>query len=412
MSLFNLPNNVLPNVDLNELAAQYASQFGHDTTFLIRRITNRDVWDAEPQQFLDLKLLNMFQFEQEASDEFNFLERTYLGKPLQSTAIAASVASPGTQTFAVTTLQHVSTDMIMTYPNNTKGTITAIDTSALTVTITPMTGQTLPAVAIGDLFSHLSNVDANRQDGFPTFFRSDYIERFNFIQRISYAITFTDTERWKHEKAGTIDNYVAQQKEDLMKVVRTRISNILWNGERGEVTLANGKKEKTTGGIFPTMVAAGSPSSSTTISNIRKPFEDMVIATEFGEYGKQRFAFMHPTIHLALSQEYKDDKTRYRPDDIDVTRLQLQMVDVGSSQVVLVPFTRYGDANAFPAAFKNRIFIIDPGNIKIKQLWGERSGETLDRTGGVAKTYKDTWVDTQIGPRINNPLSFGTVDIT
>ncbi len=308
MSLFNLPNNVLPNVDLNELAAQYASEFGHDTTFLIRRITNRDVWDAEPQQFLDLKLLNMFQFEQEASDEFNFLERTYLGKPLQATAIAGSVTSPATQTFAVTTLQHVSTDMIMTYPNNTKGTITAIDTTALTVTITPMTGQTLPAVAIGDLFSHLSNVDANRLDGFPTFFRSDYIERFNFIQRISYAITFTDTERWKHEKAGTIDNYVAQQKEDLMKVVRTRISNILWNGERGEVSLSNGKKEKTTGGIFPTMVAAGSPSSSTTISNIRKPFEDMIIATEFGEYGKQRFAFMHPVIHLALSQEYKDDR--------------------------------------------------------------------------------------------------------
>ncbi len=66
----------------------------------------------------------------------------------------------------------------------------------------------------------------------------------------------------------------------------------------------------------------------------------------------------------------------------------------------------------FSFKIKNRIFIIDPGNIKIKQLWGERSGETLDRTGGVAKTYRDTWVDTQIGTRINNPLSFGTVDIT
>jgi hypothetical protein len=411
MALFNLPNIVLPNVDLNELSSQFASQFGHDTTFLIQRITNRDVWDSEPQQFLDLKLLNMFQFDQEASEEFSFLERTYLGTPLQAAGTAGSVTSPATQTFTVTSLAHISTDMIITYPNNAKGTVTAINTSTLQVTVTPMTGGTLPAVAVGDLFSHLSNIDANRRDGFPTFFRSDYTERFNFIQKLSYAVTFTDTERWKHEKAGTIDNYVAQQKEDMMKILRTRLSNIIWNGERGEVTLANGSKEKTTGGIYPTMVAAGSPSSTTTISNIRAPFENLVLQTEFGEYGRQRFAFMHPELHLALSKEYKDDKTRYAPEDVDVTRLQLKMVDIGSSQIVLTPFTRFGDSNSFPAAFRNRIFIIDPANIKIKQLWGERSGETLDRAGGVAKTYKDTWVDTQVGTRINNPLSFATVDV-
>lgn len=411
MSLFNLPNVVLPNVDLNELSSQFASQFGHDTSFLIQRITNKDVWDSEPQQFLDLKLMNMFQFDQEASDEFQFIERTYLGKPLQATAVAAGVTSPASQTIPVASLQHVSTDMIMVYPNNSRGTITAIDSSGLTVTVTPMTGLTLPAVAIGDLLSHLSNVDANRKDGFPTFFRSDYIERFNFIQRLSYAVTFTDTERWKHEKAGTIDNYVAQQKEDMMKILRTRLSNVLWNGERGEVTLSDNSKEKTTGGVFPTMVAAGSPSSSTTISNIRAPFENLVLDTEFGEHGRQRFAFMTPRLHLALSQEYKDAKTRYRPEDVEVTRLQLNMVDIGSSQIVLVPFQRFADRNSFPAAFENRIFVIDPKHIKIKQLWGERSGETLDRAGGVAKTYKDAWVDTQIGVRINNPLAFGTVDV-
>ena len=66
--------NQFANVDLNALASQYAATFGHDTSALVRRITRDLIFDAAPQQFFDLKLLNMKAFEQVNSDEWEFFE--------------------------------------------------------------------------------------------------------------------------------------------------------------------------------------------------------------------------------------------------------------------------------------------------------------------------------------------------
>lgn len=410
--IYNLETNSSYNLEnLNELSSLYGSTYGHDLNHLIKRITEDDVFNADPRQYFDLKLLNTFPAESKASDEMHWKEETTLGNPIEAAGATGSVTWPAQQTFTVTNLNDVSTDVIIIYPNNQKGTIVDIDTATTQITVSPLNGDTLPAVSIADNFAHMVSVDKNRSDGFPVYYRADYIDRTNYIQTLAYAVTFTKKELHKFTNASEVKDYVARQKEHVMKYMRSRMSNVFWNGEQGEVLLSDGSVEKTTAGVYPQMVSGGSPNFSTTTSTIRAAFENAVESSEFGEYGSVRFAFMAPNHHRILSQAYKDTYTRYTPTDTAITQLQLRMVDIGSSKIVLVPYARFKDANSFPSSWADRIMILDYNNIRRWNLWGAASGETLDRSGGVAKSYKDTWAEDQIGVRLNNPPACAWIDI-
>jgi hypothetical protein len=411
MPLFNLPNDTFSNTNLNSIGSQYAADYGHDISLLVEKVTNKAIFDASPQQFYDLKLLNMKQFSQERSDEFFYKEMGYQREPLTATANAAAATWPNTQNIVLTSLQNVSTDTIIVYPNNKKGTVTAIDTTTNTITVTPYTNDSLPAVTTGDVFSNLSPIEADGADGWAQYFRASTVERSNFIQLFSKTMRYGEVELHKMKTAAVTSNFLEMEKQAMFRQFRIDISNAFWNGQRGEVTLASGQRAKATGGIVPAMQAAGSPNALATANTLTDAFEDVILSSEFGEYGSVRFAFMTPRIKLLLSKAYKDEKTRYTPKD-KTADLGLEEISIGSSRIVLVPYQRFQDRASFPAAFENRIFILDMKNINLCQLWAERSGETLSRTQGIPKRYKEMWVDANMGVKFNNPLGCGWLDIS
>ncbi len=410
MPLYNLPNDTFNNVNLNSIGSQYAADNGHDISLLVEKFTNKAIFDAAPQQFFDLKLLNMKQFIQTNTDEFFFKEAGYQRQPLTATSGAASVVWPATQTFAISSLDNISTDTIITYPNNQKGTVVSINTTTSEITVKPYTNDTLPAVVAADTFGNVSSVEADGTDGWAQYYRMSTIERFNFIQLFSKTIRYGEVELFKLKNAGITNNFLEMERMDMMRQFRIDISNSFINGQRGEVTLASGQVAKSTGGVFPSMVAAGSPNALLTTSTLTDGFEDLVLSSEYGAYGSVRFAFMTPRIHLILSKSYKDDKTRYKPDD-EIAKLQLNEVNIGSSRIVLVPYQRFADRASFPESFENKIMILDMKNINLRQMWGERSGDTLDRTEGVPKRYKEMWVDANMGVQFNNPLACAWADV-
>lgn len=409
--LYNPPGTGLGNTPLNELASQYASDFGHLTSHDIQRITRDVIFDAAPRQFLDLILLARKPFlPGMPSDEFNYQEIGYQRKPIKATSAAAAVTHPSTQTFDVDDVSTVSEDMYVTYQNNSKGTIVDVDVPNSQITVKPHTGDTLPAVSNGDLLANTAPIDEDGREGFAQHFRMETIERHNYIMRINKAIKFTKTEMWKLQNANVAD-YLPKNQQAMLRQFRIDFSNSLWNSQRGEVETAGGKKEKTTGGIYPTMVDAGSPNTSTTVATLADAFEDIVDATDFGDYGHRKFAFMRPKIHRELSKAYKEDKTRYAPDD-RTALLNLSEVDTGPTSCVLVPYKRFEDDASFPASFQDRIFILDLNLFTIRQMWGERMGDTLSREDGVPKDYKEMWVESQLGLEFNNPLACGWVDVS
>jgi hypothetical protein len=411
MSLYNETSAKFANQNYNSVGSEYANLYGHDISLLVQKLTNRAIFDAAPQQFMDLKLMNMVPAETVNSDEFFFQEMGYQREPLQVTAVSATVSYPTTQTINVASVDNISTNTIISYPNGQKGSVVAVDTSLLTVTVSPYNGDTLPAVAIGDVLANVSTVDHDGSEGFAQYFRASTIERVNYVQLFNKAIRYSEVELHKLKNMGTTANFLEMERNAMFNQHRIDISNALWTGQKGEVVTANGTPAKTTGGVYTSMVEAGSPNAVATAATLVDAFEDMVLSSEFGDYGQARMAFMTPRMHRMLSLAYKEELTRYAPND-EIALLNLKEVNLGSSRIVLVPYKRFEDAASYPASFANKITILDMKNIKRVQLWGERSGDTLKLEDGVPKRYGDVWVDCNMGVKFNNPLACAYLDVT
>jgi len=411
MSLYNETSAKFANQNYNSVGSEYANLYGHDISLLVQKLTNRAIFDAAPQQFMDLKLMNMVPAETVNSDEFFFQEMGYQREPLQVTAISATVSYPTTQTINVASVDNISTNTIISYPNGQKGSVVAVDTSLLTITVSPYNGDTLPAVAIGDVLANVSTVDHDGSEGFAQYFRASTIERVNYVQLFNKAIRYSEVELHKLKNMGTTANFLEMERNAMFNQHRIDISNALWTGQKGEVVTANGTPAKTTGGVYTSMVEAGSPNAVATSATLVDAFEDMVLSSEFGDYGQARMAYMTPRIHRLLSLAYKEQLTRYAPND-EIALLNLKEINLGSSRIVLVPYKRFEDAASYPGSFANKIVILDMKNIKRVQLWGERSGDTLKLEDGVPKRYGDVWVDCNMGVKFNNPLACAYLDVT
>lgn len=411
MSLYNDTTSAkYSNINVNSVGSEYAALYGHDISLLVQKLTNRAIFDAAPQQFMDLKLLNMVAAEQVNSDEFFYQEMAYQREPLVATIGAGAVSYPTTQTIQVTSVDNIATNTIISYPNGQKGSVVSVDTSLLTVTVAPYNGDTLPFVSNGDVLANVSSVDHDGSDGFSQYFRATTIERNNYVQLFNKAIRYSEVELHKLKNMGTTSNFLEMEKNAMFNQHRIDLSNAFWTGQKGEVITQNGTKAKTTGGVYTAMVEAGSPNALATSATLVDAFEDMVLSSEFGDYGQARMAYMTPRVHRALSLAYKEELTRYAPND-EIALLNLKEVNLGSSRIVLVPFKRFEDRASFPGSFENRIVLLDMKNIKRTQLWGERSGDTLKLEDGIPKRYGDVWVDCNMGVKFHNPLACAWLDL-
>ena len=410
MALYNDLSAKFNNQNLNSVGSEYAELYGHDVSKMIQKLTNRAIFDAAPQQFMDLKLLNMVDAEQINSDEFFYQEMGYQREPLVATAVSGAVSFPTTQTVSVVSVENISTNTIISYPNGQKGSVTFVDTSLLTITVSPYNGDTLPAVAVDDVLANVSTVDYDGSEGFAQYFRASTIERNNYVQLFNKAIRYSEVELHKLKNMGTTSNFLEMERSAMFNQHRIDLSNAFWTGQKGEVVTQNGTVAKTTGGVFSSMLEAGSPNALATTATLVDAFEDIVLSSEYGDYGAARMAFMTPRMHRMLSLAYKEELTRYAPND-EIALLNLKEVNLGSSRIVLVPYKRFEDAASFPASFANRIVILDMKNIKRTQLWGERSGDTLKLEDGVPKRYGDVWVDCNMGVKFHNPLACAWLDV-
>lgn len=410
MALYNDTSAKFNNANLNSVGSEYASLYGHDVSLLVQKLTNRAIFDAAPQQFMDLKLLNMVGPEQVNSDEFFYQEMGYQREPLIASGSAAAVSFPTTQAIPVTSVENISTNTIISYPNGQKGNVVFVDGSTLTITVAPYNGDTLPAVAADDILANVSTVDHDGSEGFAQYFRASTIERSNYVQLFNKAIRYSEVELHKLKNMGTTSNFLEMERNAMFNQHRIDISNAFWVGQKGEIATQNGTVAKTTGGVFSSMLEAGSPNALATSSTLVDAFEDMVLSSEYGDYGQARMAFMTPRMHRMLSLAYKEELTRYQPND-EVALLNLKEINLGSSRIVLVPYKRFEDTASFGNAFKDRIAILDMKNIKRTQLWGERSGDTLKLEDGVPKRFGDVWVDCNMGVKFHNPLACAYLDV-
>jgi len=409
-------SNRFSNLDANSLSSQYAAMYGHGATAHIAKLTRDIIYDAAPAQFFDdLKILNAKPAITYNSDEYFYHEVGYGRSAIVTVAHAGNVVAGATQTFIITNPEEVSVDMIIGRSDtNEKGTVTNVTGS--TITVTAEAGKTLSQQNIGTAYTwyNHSPVEADGMNTISQYYRIDTIERVNYIQAVIKAQRFGKRELAKYLNSGasTGKNYIATQRKRMMQQFRVDLSNIYWNGNLAEVTLADGHKAKTARGIFPTLQQAGSPNSSVTLSLAPAALEELALDTNYQSYGSVKFFYATPRMIHYISQEYKRDLTRYTPDNM-LANLELNEINLGFVRIVFVPMERFNDASSFPTAFRSRGFLLDQASITPVIQFAEEMGDTLPRgKSGTRENFIDTWISADASAQFDNPLGSGWVDVT
>ncbi len=411
----NLP---FGNLNLNPEGSNYVPNSGYTTeeTNLIAKEIKRRLFDAAPAQFDSLKLAFSKGFEDKNNDEFEFLEYSFGRSPLEAAAVSAAVvAVPGagvTQVITLTaaSITHVGLDNTIIYPDGTKGVVVA--KTATTITVNSLTSVGLPAVAAAEIFAIQSTTNADGRDHFNDYSRLETITRYNYIQRF-YKVCRWDAWEMQKMKNSQTTNYLEVDKKQKTKQLRVDVFNTFWNGTRGEVQLEDGAIAKMTGGIYPTMLDAGSAVGSTTLAGLEATFKGLAFNTNYKSEGATRFVYGTDERLHDFARIFKLPQVRYQTNNMDLN-LNLSMIELGSSKYVLVPCELWREESCFTADWQNRIIVLDQDTIqpvKLKGVPAFWSGMTDNQGRGSREDFTDWWVQAQFGLEFNNPLASFIIDI-
>ena len=411
----NLP---FGNLNTNPEGANYVNDSGYspDVTNRIAKEVQKRIFDAAPAQFNSLKLAFSKGFKDKNLDEFEYLEHSFGRSPLEGNAISAAVvAVPGNDvsqaiTLTAASITHIGLDAVIIYPDGTKAVVVGI--LGLVVTVNSQTSVGLPAVAVGDIFAVQSTTNADGRDHFNDYSRLETITRYNYIQRFYKVRRWDSWEMQKYKNAGTTD-YLEVDKKQSMKQLRVDIFNTFWNGTRGEFQLEDNAIAKTTGGIYPTMIAAGSAVGSTTLAGLEATFKALAFNTNFKSEGATRFVYGTDERLHDFARIFKLSQVRYETKTMSIN-LNLQMIELGSSKYVLVPCELWREESCFTADWQNRLIILDQDTIqpvKLKGVPAFWSGQTDNQQKGTREDFIDWWVQGQFGLEFNNPLASFIIDI-
>ena len=386
-------------------------------TNLLHKAIRKKLFDSAPAQFNSLKLVFSTAPEEVDSDEFEYLEYTFGRNPLEAATTVGAVAPvPGTivtQTFDLTAgaLKYASVDLVITYPDNSEGVIT--DITGSTITVGSRTSAGLSAVTTGDIFAIRSSIEGDGNDSFSVYSRTETITCYNYVQFFARAKRWDRVELQKFMNTGTTD-YLDVDKEQKKKQLRIDLFVSYFNGHRGEYALANSKIAKSMGGIYPTMVAAGSLSANPTVAGLQAAFEQLAFITNFKAEGATRFIYGTQQNLNNFSKIYKQSGLRYTPND-EKANLNLTMIEFGGMNFVLVPCELFRAESCFPAEWNKRLLVLDLDTIKPVKMKGIPAfdmGSTLDRgQNGTRENFKDWWCTAQLSLKMNNPLASFIIDV-
>lgn len=411
----NLP---FGNQNANPQGANYPndSAYTPTETNLLAKSIEPSLYDAAPKQYAAMKLLFQKPVKDVNLDEHEYLEYTFGRQAVEATsAIAAVAASPGnvvTQSFDVSTasLSNLRVSDILTYPDNTEAVITLI--AGNTITVSSRANIGISAVAIGDSFAIRSTIMADGQNQFDNYSRLETVTRYNYVQFFLRAQRWDEIEMQKYENAGTTD-YMTVDKKQKVKQLRYDMFISFWNGHRGEYTLSGARVAKSMGGIYPTMIAAGSQVGTPTLGGLQATFETLAFSTNYKAEGETRFIYgTHQALH-ELSKVYKLSNVRYTTDTMKVN-LDLGQIELGGSMYVLVPCELWKESSCFPADWNNRLIVLDQETVTPVKLKGKplfSMGQTDPLQKGSREQFTDFWVRGQLSLQFNNPLASFIIDI-
>jgi hypothetical protein len=395
MSQYTPPNPNFNNNSANAIGSFFGAFTGRDKAFLQRKVFEKIV-DSAPKQFYDLKLLLSNTTRPVSDDEFEWFEAPYDRFGFGVAAASAAVNAPTTQLVQLSSVDNVTENLVLTYPNGKQGTVIAINSNTNQITVAPQAGDSLPALGAGDILANTAPIEGDSSTNISQYNRLNLQRKYNYMSFFATGMRYGFIELAKYRKNNYLPQFLAFEKERMLKNFRISMRNQLWLGRRGVYTLSNGNQVKAMGGILNNMLSNGSPTISTPLSSFSDAVKDALLNTEGGDLGETKYLFATNRRILQLSEQFKTSLTRYTPDDM-TAKLNLNAVDIGSSRCVLVPMKAFEDTSSFPVAFQNYAFVLQQDAIKPVKFDGYASAwELKPRNAG--------------GPTMNNFYEMGMSD--
>jgi hypothetical protein len=407
----------------NPTGSDYATNYALSTSDLLAQAIQREIFDSAPAMYNALKLMYSIPFSDENSDEFKYAE-----KPWNRPTITVFGWNSGTSTLTLagtySTLQSMPVvvgDVIVNasdVPFMVQSVTYSNVADSATITVAKQTGGSLAAgdFTAAETVSIQSATIADGMNYFAHYDRANVVWKYNYIQMFQRARRWSEIELLKYQNTGTT-NFLDMDKVEAINQLRNDVFATMFDGTRGEFTwtapTSGTYRAKATGGIYPSMVSAGSAHASPTLSSLKTAFEKLCFSTNYKAEGGVRMVYATDEILYELSKAFKEPGIQYTPND-SIANLGLNEYKIGAGRYVPVTCELFREASLFPAVWKNRILVLDMATIKPTKLKGKphiEVGQTSNKSQGTREDYVDYWVKAYFGLKFNNPLGSFYIDV-
>ncbi len=365
----------------NAPGSPYAAAYNRGTTSHLSLPVNPVIFDAQPQQFLDLQYLMAFATQECLGDEEIWYENVWSRSPIVTAS--AIVVTPGSpySTAAVTvtadSLNYTFIGQRIFYVDDAgvSNSATVSNIAGAVVTLESANGVTLGAVAASG--KNLTNGMTFGGDGFSTWTnpqRTKTVRRTNVIEMIGPESTLwnrLERIKWRNQQRT---NFMETDMRNVLTQLKVSLCQRIWMGTYGEGrarTNTESSIAKMTEGIVPSIINNGGAQIQSTMSTVWDDITEGIFQTNFGSLNNERVIFGTPEMLHALNMKQKAEFVRYAGGTADrVWDLDFEEWRFGGQKITLVPTQIWGDAASFTEDFSRRLVVLQKSSVKLLTMRG------------------------------------------
>lgn len=378
----NVNNAPFGLANTNAPGSPYAAAYSRGVTSHLRLPVDPKIFNAQPQQFLDLQYLMSFgsMENDNPGDEIIWHEQVWSRNPITvRTTFAGVVAGPATVTGTINvtdaSINHIFPRQKINYRGsdgvNTQAIVMSVVTTAGSgsITVRSMSGRPLAPIAAGSLITNGLTVGSDGGSEFSNPTRIQTVQRTNLMEKIGPEQKIWNTIERIKWKNSQITSYMEADMLDNLTQLKTSLSQRIWFGEYGESLNSAGEITKFTQGIVPAIEQNGGAVITSTLSTVWDDLADAMFATNFMSTTNERVVFAPPELLFQLNIKQKAEFVRYSSGD-KIWDMDFEEWRFGGQKLTLVPCQIWNNAASFPEEFSRKMVVLQKQNTKLVGMRG------------------------------------------
>jgi hypothetical protein len=365
----------------NAPGSPYAAAYSRGVTNHLYLPVDPVIFDAQPQQFLDLQYLMAFSSKEVPGDELIWHEDVWSRSPIVTRASFAGVAaSAGTQVtgnipITAATLNAVYPGQQLYYRGSNgvyaSVIVVSVDSTggAELINVRSQTSQPLPPAASGSSLTNGMTFGADGQSTFTQPTRLQTVQRTNLIEAIG-----PEQKLWNHKerikwKNQSQTNFIERDMQTMLTQLKVSLCQRIWIGKYGESIGLQGAIGKNTEGIVPAIQNNGGATLNSTMSTVWDDITTGIFATNFGPVSNERVVFGTPEMLHAINVKQKGELVRYEAGDTS-SSMDFETWRFGGQTLTLVPTQIWNDPASFPPEYSKRLVVLQKQNVSLATMRG------------------------------------------